>query len=1114
MDSNELTSLVVRLMGDGTSYMAMIQQAQAATVQASATIASATARIEAFGAGLRTFSSGALGALGALGISTGFSSAFSKFADGEKLMLRLSAAIVANGRAAEDVTKDYLKFSDQMAALTLTTKGQALQMLKQAESMGVMGEAAKNAVKNAISLSGAADVDATSLMRVAIALETNNIAVLKFAGRMIPALRGIHDETQLVAKAQELIRVGWQVATKESETVSGSLQRLKNNFAEITKYIGELVSKVMKPFVDTLLELSKQFKALDADMKRTVATTFALFGAIVGFGSALAFLGPFKSLLLGPFKALAGLLTGMPTLWTAIAGPMSIVLRLATALAPVLLSLLNPVQLLRIALFGVVGAVTTLASAISFVFSPWIIGSALVLGGLAAMVDRVGGLIKVWDAVKEAASRAWDWLKPVRDEVNHLILVVRTVGGDMWAKFKDTALQAWSAVFSTVSLDWEAVRTKAVSVIRAISDFIQVRVPEAIAFARDRAVGAWEVVRDTGVAAWGKLTDAVSYAADKVAEFAEATYGWAKNFVQQNADAIFSITSMATAVLASYGAYRGFIALLGLVRGAIALLHIQQVINAAMWVAWTGLVLAAKGVMLVYSAALAVVTFAVAAYNGVMTFAGFVHTLVTAAITSTTVATGTWTVASVAAKVATWLLSAAFGGLAASITSVNLAAIVPILVAAGLAATALYIGLVAVGSALYAAYETSKGLYEALAGMASVGAFSAITKMLGEWWSYIKLIVDAVQIDLTLAWSIAKASLAVAVAQIKALWPPLWEFLRTSFDFTWVFIANSLEARFTQALLNVTGKFFSFFTKLDPSGILAGKLEEAMAELNKGFNKSIDAEIKNLETGLKLAAKKFAMGTRDLDTEEVKKAKEELARLTRELEAAKARQKQIPPLDTGAEQAAKDAAKAGEAVGKEFKKAVEAEKIDAALFSSAEALSRIAAYKEKLNAANTAANSIAKAAGSPSSPGRPGEPGLSVPQPPAALYDSIKTAATTLSAAATSLVDAAKTLKDLPAFSGSQFQAFTAVVQFIPDTTAVFAAIEDIEKRRIKVAFDIEPGAFEKGLFPKGTVAVNAEVSNPAKPSNNNARIEVLLEQIRELLKERQTVLLEAADLS
>lgn len=289
----------------GTSFKAFAAGAQQALSQVSSQVGQATARVGEFGSALQGYASTALKGLASLGIATGLWSAFGKFEDAQKGMLRLSAAIEAGGHSAEVVSKDYLAFASSVAKVTTFGKGVTLGLLQQAESYGVSGQAAKLAVKEALALAEAHGGEASSLIRLTASLAGSGIegeAHAEVLKKMIPALRGITDPALQAAVAHRELAKMWGVAEASGQLLTARITRAQAVFGAFAKEIGATINVGLGPLVTGLAKAAEWFAAMPSWLKSAVASLAALAAgflalvpvvvavkaAVVAFGVAMA----------------------------------------------------------------------------------------------------------------------------------------------------------------------------------------------------------------------------------------------------------------------------------------------------------------------------------------------------------------------------------------------------------------------------------------------------------------------------------------------------------------------------------------------------------------------------------------------------------------------------------------------------------------------------------------------------------------------------------------------------------------------------------------------------------------------------------------------------------
>ena len=187
---------------------------------------------------------------------------------------QLEVALEANGRQVKALMQDYTSFAKEIQATTTIGDEAVLGMLKMAESMGLTGESAKTAVKEAIGMQEAFGVNAESAMRYTSALASGDATMLK---RYIPSLRGIKDEAEMTAKAHEILAKTYKQAEEGALHGLGPLHQIKNSFGDLMEEVGAVVLDLLKPFVGWLKDMVASFSTLTPESKRFLV----VFGLII-----------------------------------------------------------------------------------------------------------------------------------------------------------------------------------------------------------------------------------------------------------------------------------------------------------------------------------------------------------------------------------------------------------------------------------------------------------------------------------------------------------------------------------------------------------------------------------------------------------------------------------------------------------------------------------------------------------------------------------------------------------------------------------------------------------------------------------------------------------------
>lgn len=323
----ELESMIVRLIGDGSPYQKMIEQAETSTKQAATTIEAATKKIEGFGTGLKTFAASAVSALSSLGLMSWLKSAFEGSEKLESAQLRLSAAIEASGRSVEPTLGQYRDFAKAVSEQTNVTKGSVMAMLQEAETRNLQGDAAKGAVTNSIAFAAALGGEAQSHMHLAIALEQGNTHMLRRA----LGLRNVKDESEVLARAQQVLASGLKVAEAESETAGAQMKKLEHDLSEVKSQFGKVIEEALKPIIPQIREVVGWFMKLDEGTKKTVVMVAAIGAGLLMIGPAFGVL----STLLGPVIAI--FTTVLPAAFGFLLSPIGLVVAAVVALGAAIL---------------------------------------------------------------------------------------------------------------------------------------------------------------------------------------------------------------------------------------------------------------------------------------------------------------------------------------------------------------------------------------------------------------------------------------------------------------------------------------------------------------------------------------------------------------------------------------------------------------------------------------------------------------------------------------------------------------------------------------------------------------------------------------------------------
>jgi hypothetical protein len=381
-NETELGRLVVRLVGDGSSYQKMIESAVSSTRQAAERIEQSVDRF-----GTATVATGNLVAAGVEKIVEKFkelgSEALHAFEKHELSEVKLKAVIQARNGAVEESIKEYEKFADSISAVTTHGKVEVEQLLQMAESYGLTGKAAEIATKQAIGLSDTMPISAEGAVRLTSRLQQGSTEML---GRFVPGLDKVTTALGQVTLANDRFNRAFEVSKSLTTTISGTFASLEKAVHGLYAEMGELVADAIKPFVEGLANVVKWFRSWDPLLRKVTVGVVALTAAVASFDVALELLS--GSAALASLKAIG-----------------SAVL----AINPEILALAAAVAAVGTVVTYQFGGITKTLEAIADALKPIWVGIKE-LGAIAKqvaglLIDSLGAALKyIWTLAKEVWS--------------------------------------------------------------------------------------------------------------------------------------------------------------------------------------------------------------------------------------------------------------------------------------------------------------------------------------------------------------------------------------------------------------------------------------------------------------------------------------------------------------------------------------------------------------------------------------------------------------------------------------------------------------------------------------------------------------------------------------
>ncbi len=286
----ELETMIVRLLGDGSSYQHMLEQSATKTTEAAHHIEEASHKIEGFGHVAEEWGKRVLGAFTAVAEFEMLKGWFEAFTGRETTMIKLTAALEANGRAVEKTTGEYKKFAKEIAEVSLMSQGEILNLLRSAESYELTGAAAERASKAAIGIAALNEGNAETFLRISAAVEKGNIEQAMHMSRLVKQLRGVKDESEFLAKYQHLVAAGLRAAAAESESTEGQLHHLGLAIKGLKADLGETVANGVRPVISALKEFFQFLRETPSWVKEVVVALTGFSAAAVGLTTILPLL--------------------------------------------------------------------------------------------------------------------------------------------------------------------------------------------------------------------------------------------------------------------------------------------------------------------------------------------------------------------------------------------------------------------------------------------------------------------------------------------------------------------------------------------------------------------------------------------------------------------------------------------------------------------------------------------------------------------------------------------------------------------------------------------------------------------------------------------------------
>jgi len=186
------------------------------------------------------FSAGSIVALGSvIALTAGVRKLLKLTFGQEDAEKNLESALIANGDAYDDLLPKLKKQAAAIQKLSKFGDEQNLQTMVTLRNLGVQADALGTATKQAIGLSEALKLDASSAARYTALARQGEFTILQ---RYVPALRAATTEAEKQTIVTDLMNRGWEQAQRNATTTSGAITQLSNAFGDLGETFGDMIS--------------------------------------------------------------------------------------------------------------------------------------------------------------------------------------------------------------------------------------------------------------------------------------------------------------------------------------------------------------------------------------------------------------------------------------------------------------------------------------------------------------------------------------------------------------------------------------------------------------------------------------------------------------------------------------------------------------------------------------------------------------------------------------------------------------------------------------------------------------------------------------------------------
>lgn len=445
----ELERLVVRLIGDNSSYQKMLKDSVSESQSASRSVESAGKGIEGFSAQLQGFATAAIGAITAMGAALGVTSAFDAFKKSISLAATAEENEVAFGTMLQSAEKGKQMVEDlqSFAAATPLDSDTLQAASKTLLQFGVAGENVLPALKMIGDVTGGSaekvkqmslafgQMSSTGRLMGQDLLQMINAGfnplreISKTTGRSVMELK---KDMEKGAISADMVAQAFQSATseggdffglmeKQSKTLNGLMSTMQDDINFFLREIGkELIEglslkEIIKGVSEVAKEFSNWYKSLSSESKEiiliigviTTATTI-LIGTFIGLAGAFAIAGIVFNTMFGGIGIIIGAIVAAAAavgVWVYSVGGLTEAWEILSRVA----SRVWDVMSFGAKFYG--DLLAPIAATLSETFTT---AYNQIMGTLGEINNA---LAPVWRDLQANAREAWKWLAPVLTEV-------------------------------------------------------------------------------------------------------------------------------------------------------------------------------------------------------------------------------------------------------------------------------------------------------------------------------------------------------------------------------------------------------------------------------------------------------------------------------------------------------------------------------------------------------------------------------------------------------------------------------------------------------------------------------------------------------------------------